>query len=465
MLYPEEKERANRFKLALRMGLPVFALAVITVTSVLLRYFNHIPTSFVIIAFAMLGIMVYYLFYLIYQGFNERITDPVTQAFTREYFFSTMQKEIERKTYTFLMFSVENLEEINKQYGFVNGDMILRDVTKRLSNYFEEKGLHKIPIAYLKGGRFLVALEGPQDLHRTMMELMCIKFKHYSVDEIEVDLVASMSDSTHFKEMDRLVEWLYELQNEKRKTLSHLDEEIDHNTLEGLVVEAVEARRFSYRFQAAYHAGEAIMYEMAVKLLSDEGKLIHQKRFMPAVQRLGLLRRYDEIQVEAAIESLNKIDPNVKIAIDVAASTLRNPRFLEYVLMLFSNNEHLKDRLVFVFSEAMFYHQIVQFNAKLQAYRRAGICMALDRLGGLQTSLRYVQACDLDMVRYESFFGKEILDEKVQALLEGFEVSLKNLGLRSWIRMIETESQLEAAKKLNIDIVQGKYLSPIEALD
>ncbi|MEJ2468912.1 MAG: GGDEF domain-containing protein, partial [Campylobacterales bacterium] len=83
MLYPEAKERENRFKLALRMGLPVFALAAITTASVLLRYFNTIPYVFIIVAFSVLGIMVYYLFYLIYQGVNERITDPISHAFTR----------------------------------------------------------------------------------------------------------------------------------------------------------------------------------------------------------------------------------------------------------------------------------------------------------------------------------------------------------------------------------------------
>ena len=118
MLYTEEKEREYRFRLALRMGLPVFALAVITTTSVLMRYFSHIPHNFIIIAFGILGVMIYYLFYLIYEGYNERIMDPISHAFTREYFVKLMQKELKKKPYTFMLVSVVHLGEINKPCCF-----------------------------------------------------------------------------------------------------------------------------------------------------------------------------------------------------------------------------------------------------------------------------------------------------------------------------------------------------------
>jgi EAL domain-containing protein (putative c-di-GMP-specific phosphodiesterase class I) len=465
MLYPEQKERENRFKLALRMGLPVFALAVITVTSVLMRYFNHIPTSFVIVAFSLLGIMVYYLFYLIYQGFNERITDPITHVFTRQYFLDTMASQIEKKPYTFILISVENLDDINRRYGYNNGDRVLYEVATRLAEYFEEKKLHHVPIAHFKGGDFIIALEGEMQKYLTLLDLLCLKFKQYSIDEIEVELFGSIVDSTKFENVDQIVERLFELQNEKRSTQHERDEEVDAGTIEHLVLTAVEERSFSYRYQAVYDGkGEIAMYEMAVKLLTKEGRLIHQKRFMPVVHRLGLLRRYDEIQVEAAVEAARRLENGRKVAIDVSASTLRNPRFFDHVVMLVSNDGALHEKLVFVFSETNYYHQSAQFNARLQAFRRAGICIALDRLGGLHASLRYLQDLDIDIVRFEGYFGKEIESPKVHAIVRGLHDTVRALGIRSWIKMVESESQYRAVKTLGIDLVQGKYLSPIGEL-
>jgi len=463
MLYPEQKERENRFKLALRMGLPVFALAVITVTSVLMRYFNHIPTVFVIVAFSLLGIMVYYLFYLIYQGFNERITDPITHTFTRQYFVETLRSQIGKKPYTFILMSIENLDDINRRYGFNNGDRVLYDIAMRLAEYFDEKGLHHVPIAHFKGGDFLIALEGNVQKYLPIMDLMCIKFKQYSLDEIEIELFGSILDSTKFDNIDQIVERLFELQNEKRITQHERDEEIDPGTIEHLVLTAIEERSFSYRYQAVYDVdGNAVLHEMTVKLISKEGKLVHQKRFMPVVHRLGLLRRYDEIQVEAAVEAVRNF--NGKVAIDVSASTLRNPRFFDFVLMLVSNDGTLREKLVFVFSESNYYHQSAQFNTRLQAFRRAGICIALDRLGGVHASLRYLQDLDIDIVRFEGYFGKEIESAKVHAVVQGLHDTIRALGVRSWIKMIENESQYLAVKALGIDLIQGKYLSPIGEL-
>lgn len=436
MLYTEEKERENRFKLALRMGLPIFALAVITTTSVMLQYYNDIPSSLIIIAFGVLGVMVYYLFYLIYQGFDERITDPISHAFTREFFASLMRKELKKKHHTFMLFSVMNLGEINKQYGYANGDKILYDTAIRISGFFEERKLVRLPIAHFKGGDFIVALEGTQEQYRSLMDIMCIKFRHYSIDDIEIDMVGSMTDSTRTKSLEKIIDWLYELQNENRKMLREADDDIDPDTVEQLVVDAMESRSFSYRYQAAYEGKKDVIYELAVKLVTADGKLIHQKRFMPVISRLGLLRQFDEIQTEAALAAIPALEAGRKIAIDVAPSSLRNPLFFEQIMMLMSNNEELKDRLVFVISENGYYHQTQQFNARLQAFRRAGICIALDRVGGLQTSIRYLHDLEVDIIRFESHLGKTITDPKSAALVEGLKHTIKALGSRSWIRMV-----------------------------
>jgi len=464
LLYPEAKERENRFKLALRMGLPVFALAVITTASVMFRYFNTIPNTFIIVAFSILGIMIYYLFYLIYQGFNERITDPISHAFTREYFTSLMGKELKKRDYTFFLLSIVNLDDINQRYGFANGDKVLYNLVSRIAAYLNAHKMYRVPIAQFKGGDFIIALEGTQEQYSSLIELMCVKFQHYSFKEIEIDVVGSMTDSSRSHSFEKLVDWLYELQSENEKMLKAGEEEVDPDTIEPLVIEAVNARAFSYRYQAVYEAGKAVLFEQAVKLVSGDGKLVHQKRFMPVINRLGLLRRFDEIQIEAALAEVPSLEAGQKIAVNVSPSSLRNPLFFEHIMLLISSDPLFQARLVLVISESNYYHQTVQFNTRLQAFRRAGICIALDRLGGTHTSLRYLQDLDVDLVRFESSLGKGITEPKVRALLEGLQQTVKTLGCRSWIRMIEDEAAFHAAEEIGIDMVQGNFLSPIDTI-
>ena len=103
MLLPETKERELRFKLALRMGLPIFFLTILLAFVGLSEYFERIPPSFYITSIIILGVMVYFIFFLIYAGFDERITDPITKTFDREYLTGYLKKEMEEGPYTLFL--------------------------------------------------------------------------------------------------------------------------------------------------------------------------------------------------------------------------------------------------------------------------------------------------------------------------------------------------------------------------
>ncbi len=459
MLYSELQERQNRFKLALRMGLPLFLLAIISISSMLITYFSKIPSNFIIASVALLAIMIYYLFYLIYQGFSERITDPVTKAFSREYFTKYIDSKIKKKLYTVVLFSIDNLQEINSQYGFLNGDIVLRKSVKLLNEYFSEKIAQQVSIVHFKGGDFIVVIEGSKELYRSTIELMFIKFKEISIDEIEINISGAMSDTTHIDSFEMAAQRLFELQLEDRDMFD--DDEIDLSRLDTMVIKAVEDRSFSYRYQVVFRDSERYICELSIKLIIEDGKLIHQKRFMPIVSKLGLLRSFDEATVNHAIDLIPTLKSEI-VAVTISPSTLRSNLFLEKMIILFSNNETLKNRLLFIISEYSYFYNIEHFNNQIQAYRRAGIKIAIDRVGGLHSSFRYFSEIDVDVIRFETHFTKELSSNKIQAVLKGITNSAKILKTKSWIRLIENQEQLDIVKSIDIDLIQGNFLAPID---
>jgi len=106
MLLPETREREALFKLAIRMGFPIFLLSSVLIFSLLSQYLDDIPSSFIVIGVGVFAIAVYFSFYLIYKGYDERITDPITHMFTREYSMNLFKKEIEKGPYTFVLMSL-----------------------------------------------------------------------------------------------------------------------------------------------------------------------------------------------------------------------------------------------------------------------------------------------------------------------------------------------------------------------
>jgi len=467
MLLPEEKERAQRFRLALRMGLPIFALFLI----ILLSFFSfgdgEIPTFFLVIAVSSLAVMIYYIFYLIYQGQEERITDPITHTFSREYLNNYFKKQIAKGDYTILLVSVRNLTDINSRYGVKKGDKVLYEVGHWIGEYLKEKEIDRFPIGHYKGSDFLIGLNGTKEHYQNLLELMCLKFENRTIDEIEISLTSAVVDTNYSKNIEQLTTRLFELSDEKLLNKQQIvdEEELDPTELEASVISAIKKQSFSLMFQIVDEKEKASMLEASVKLINDAGKIIHQNKFMPVVNRLGLTRTFDEMILEKIVHLSENVPHNLILAFSLSPASVRNNSFLERALTLLSNNESARGRLMFVLSENDYYDHPKRYNEQLQAYRRLGIFIAIDNFGAFKSSMAFLKEIKVDVLRFDNTYGKHIKDLEYQNIVKGLNVVAQGLHLRTWIRMIEDETEEKIVTALGIDFVQGNYLGKISVLE
>lgn len=467
MLYPEAKEREERFKLALRMGLPIFFLTVILTFIGLSKYFNKIPDSFFIMAIAILGVMIYFFFHLIYIGSEERITDSVTHTFTREYLLSLFKKEINKGPYTILLVTVDNLHDINERYSPVNGDRVLKDFAHWIGDFLHEKGIEKFPIGHYKGGDFLIGLPGQKQEYATIFDLFCIKTENLTFNDIEIKVSGAIVDTGLTTKIDQLVTRLFDIQTENKagKDLADGEEELNPSELEISVINAIKERRFSLQFQVALEHGEQTIVESSVKLMNSEGRLIHQKNYIPVINRLGLSREFDTMLLEKVVETCMRESQPLIYAINLFPSTVRNQKFFEQAQLLLSSNAEAKGHILFVLGEQEYYSKIERFNDLLQSYRRMGVLIGLDHLGAYQTTLLYLKALRVDIVRFDNNFAKHIKESTHQALIKGLNLSAHILGVKSWIRMIEDEASMAVAESIGINFIQGNHIGRIVPIE
>jgi len=467
MNYPESKEREQRFKLALRMGLPTFSLAALLIYISLSEFFNTIPPAFYIIAILVLAVLIYFNFYLIYRGIDERITDPISKTFTREYLAKLLSKSLKKGPYTVILISVDNLNDINSRYGTNNGDKVLRVVAERINSYLLDKGFSKYPIGHFKGGDFIIGFEGDKFTHKAVLELMCLKFERDNVDEIEVKISGAIVDSNVSTNLEHLIERLFEVQDENRKMRNDEEEagEFNPTEIESKVLEAINKKQFSLMYQEVFHNNRVEIYDTSVKLIASSGKYIHQSSYMPVITRMGLERDFDRVILESIVKVCQEDSTNTIFALNIAPSTLRNQNFYDKVQLLFSNNNLIAGRIAFVISEREYYNHIDTFNDLLQAYRRMGVFIVLDNFGTNHTSLLYLRELDVDMVRFDGSYGKQLHQKSYESLLRGFNVAAQSMGVKSWIRMLENEPSYISTKNMNIDYAQGNYLGKIAPLE
>ncbi|WP_457746807.1 bifunctional diguanylate cyclase/phosphodiesterase [Sulfurimonas sp.] len=460
MLLPQTKEREYRFKLALRMGLPIFALTVALVSHTLITNYKALQSSFYIEAIILMVISVYFIFYLIYNGFKVKITDDVSSTFTREYLYEYIQKEIaSKKDYTLILISIDNLNDINNLYGIKNGDKVLKKVAKWIGNYLVNGGIENFPMGHIKGGEFIIGLEGVKEKYTTVLELMCLKSSEFKVNDIEVKISGAITDTSYSKDIDYLVENLFE-HLERNKSSKYRDDEdtINPNELESLVINAIKMRNIIVMSQEVYKGKKVVFKECHVRLKGYNSKVIYPKTYLKVINKLGLGVEFDLMVMQ---ELLTKSKDDDAYAINILPTSLRNEKFLSQIKELLKTSQK---RVILILGEMEYYSHTSRYNSIINSLKEFNVEIAVDRVGSIHTSFLYLRELDIDMIRYDSYYSNEDKLDKNRSIIDGFNTMAHEKNMKSWIKNIGDEKSYNIVQSMNIDYVQGKYLSELEKI-
>lgn len=466
MLLPETKEREYRFKLALRIGLPIFALVFALISSTLITTYESLQASFYFTSILLLAFSIYFILFLIYRGFDIKITDDISKAFTREYLYYYLNKEIKKhEEYSLMLISIDNLNDINTRYGLKNGDKVLYETVNYIGKYLENQKIVTFPVGHIKGGDFVIGLDGKKDDFNTILELFCLKSSEFKVNEIEVNISGAITDTSFSNTLEYLIENLFELQNENRnKKISKNKDTIKPNDLESYVIDAIENQSVEIMTQDVFQNNKVVMRECFIKLRSSNNEILHPKSYIKVVNRLGLRAEYDflilENTIRNCIENYNKM-----FSIVIDPTSLRNHSFLNKTKELLRDNAHIKNRVVFMISENEYYSHTNKFNSILQSLRKEGVKICIDRLGSLHSSFLYLRELDIDMVRFDGSYTKDISTQATQSILQGFNLMAHEKGIATWLKMIENEKTKEFIQEIGIDYIQGKVLSELKTME
>ncbi|CAI6148455.1 MAG: hypothetical protein SPLUMA2_SPLUMAMAG2_01041 [uncultured Sulfurimonas sp.] len=459
MLLPQTKEREYRFRLALRMGLPIFGLILALLFHTLLDNYETLQSSFYIEAVLLLVFSIYFILYLIYNGFDVKIIDDVSKTFTREYLFKYLKEKLKKeKEYTLILISINNLDDINSRYGIKNGDKVLRETALWVAEYLGAQKIENFPLGHIKDGDFIIGLEGLRNEYLTVLELLCLKSSEFQVDDIEVKLSGALSDTNHSHELDHIVENLFELQEERKELKRSTQENImNPNELEFFVIDAINKRSLSIMSQNVYEGDKISFKECFIKLKSSDGKLLYPKKYTKVINKLGLVIEYDLMVLEEIISQVSKGSEFI-YALGISPTSLRNTKFLSTTKELLKNS---KKKIMFILSEHEYYSHTNKYNSIIQTLKDVGVMIAIDKLGSYHASFLYLRDLNIDVIRFDAQYSTYEKMKNNSAIIEGFKVMATHKKIKTWIKNIETLEACEVAKEFDIDYLQGKYFSPL----
>ena len=174
-------------------------------------------------------------------------------------------------------------------------------------------------------------------------------------------------------------------------------------------------------------------------------------------EELGLIEGFDLAVAEKALLLLRQPGFGLaKVAVNASGLSLTGDAYVDGLLRMTASAPDIRKRLMVEVTETAAIGDLDAANRRLKALRAAGVKVCLDDFGAGSASFDYLRRLEVDIVKLDGGFVRELETEPRARTLAGHLVQLcRDLNIRTVAEMVETEAQADAVKALKVDYGQG----------
>lgn len=390
-----------------------------------------------------------------------------------------------------LFIDLDNFKDLNDTLGHHKGDMLLKQVAKRLTSCVREGD----SVARLGGDEFVVVLE---DLSTASIDAAA------QAELVGEKIVANLSLpyqlATHeyhctpsigavlFNEKHQAVEDLlkqadiamYQAKKAGRNTLRFFDPQMQETinaraTLEGELRKAIDYQQFQLYYQiqvdSAHHPWGA---EALIRWIHPEHGVVPPTQFIPLAEETGLIVPIGRWVLEMACAQLKawEDDPltrDLVLAVNVSAKQFRQPDFASQVRTAVQHHAINPKLLKLELTESMFLENVEQTIATMNTLKTIGVRFSLDDFGTGYSSLQYLKRLPLDQLKIDQSFVRDIAtDISDKTIVRTIIAMAQSLNLDLIAEGVETEEQRQRLLSKGCTHFQGFLFGdpiPIDQFD
>jgi diguanylate cyclase (GGDEF)-like protein len=408
---------------------------------------------------------------LLYHSDHDELTGQLNRIRLTEALGAVIARSMRNQTSSaFLIVSINNLSVINETFGFDVGD----EVTAAVGRLIKEKLRAGDTLGRYSSNNFGVVLNdcGPGAMHIAADRFMkavrsasirttaCPLTATVSIGAVVVPDQAStvhhaMScalqalDRARAKRFDCFM--AYE-PSPRRETVRQRSMSIADEVISGL-----DEDRMRLVLQPIVDAKTHVpkMYECLLRMHKADGSIVSAGEFIPVAEQLGMARLIDRRTLELAVGLLRK-HPKLHISLNVSALTSADSDWLTSLAELTERQCALTERLTIEITETAAIQDIDQSAYFVDCLKEMGCEVAIDDFGAGYTSFKNLKRLDVDMVKIDGTFVKNLLTDSSDQVFINTMVDIAGTfemkTVAEWVGDVETAQMLEEA---GIDYLQG----------
>ncbi|MFL6714799.1 MAG: EAL domain-containing protein, partial [Burkholderiaceae bacterium] len=387
--------------------------------------------------------------------------------------------ELEQFSCALLLLDLDNFKKINDTYGHASGDMLLQQLSHRLSTVVGKFDL----LARFGGDEFMVLLK----LERPTAVLALNKAERFhqilgvpfEINDQQVHLGMSIGIAippTHGQTMSELMRRadlaMYHAKSLGRSRSVVFETMMESNQLEFYRIEhdlvtAVEQNQLVLAFQPKVNliSGRVIGLEALVRWNHPSRGYCYPKIFISVAERSDQIIHIDRWVMRAAVEAqanwLAAGYPVLPVAINLSMADILSTNMVNHLDNLLAECDVPATALEVEVTESSMMEEPEKTRSVMQALNRRGIMTTLDDFGTGFSSLSYLRQLPLQSIKIDQSFIQNMLkDSSAEKLTQTIIAMGLALEMRIVAEGVETVEQARWLIDHGCEIGQGYFFSP-----
>jgi diguanylate cyclase (GGDEF)-like protein len=212
---------------------------------------------------------------------------------------------------------------------------------------------------------------------------------------------------------------------------------------------------FAYQPVVDSRSGKVDYYECLLRMVGEDGSIISAGEFMPIIEQLGFIRKIDRYVLDRAVSEA-AAHPETCLGFNISGLTATDYAWLRAITSMLKGKPEIARRLVVEITETAALHDIEETARFVGALRELGCRVALDDFGAGFTSLRHLQALDVDIIKLDGSFVRNLAQNYDNQILVRHLLSVANgLGLDTVAECVETTREAAILRREGVGYMQG----------
>jgi len=408
--------------------------------------------------------------------------DPLTGLANRIRFQQRLEQLIaharhRNESVATMFLDLDQFNQINDSFGHAVGDMVLREISQRLSRCLRETDA----IARWGGDEFVVALATPdveqtsQRVAQAMLDTLTAPVfaeKHelhlsgsigislYPTDGLDVQTLLRAADTA-----------MYHAKEKGRGTLEFftpsLTASVQHRTNLAALLYGAQARNeiyLQYQPQVDIDSGCILGAEALMRWRRPDIGSISPTEFIPIAEDTGLIQALGEWALRHACEQgkhwHDAGHSELTMAVNLSVRQLSDPKLNERVARMLEETGFPAASLELEITENLLLQPTDEVLGVLHGFNDLGIRLTIDDFGIGYSSLSYLQRFPIQSLKIDRSFVNRIgLAFHDDAIVSAIIALAQSLHLRVLAEGVETAAQIEFLRGRGCRAAQGYFYS------